>query len=72
MDVADLAALAAAYHCPANTVIENLGTVNHCFFLLVFLFFDFYFCVGLFFIYFGKSCLPGFSLPGEQVFLLTW
>ena len=39
VNVADLAALADAYHCPANTVIENLGTVNHCFFLLVFLIF---------------------------------
>ena len=60
MDVADLAALAAADHCPANTVIENLGTVNHCFFLLVFLFGVFLFSVGLFLdlflLYFGKSC----------------
>jgi hypothetical protein len=40
VDVADLAALAAADHCPADAVIENLGSVNHCVTLLVFSFAD--------------------------------
>ena len=34
MDVADLAALAAADHSPANRMIQNLRTVNHSHFLL--------------------------------------